>query len=255
MKILMVGAGSMSESLVKGWIDSGISPQSITMTNRADRSRLVTLADQYGVQTTTDEQIEQFDIVVLAMQPEGVLDYVSQKTWTNQLVISVAAHITPTEIETATSCGAVSAMPNTPVAFRTGMTGLWFGERLSESNRKQSIELFERVGETVETDGATMPYLMAAAGCSPAFFYEIVGAMTPVLTGAGFDEQAARRIIAQAMKGSAEVLLHEDRPTAALIDDVAAPGGPTDRGVHVLREHHLSQAMYAALMESAREES
>lgn len=254
MKILMVGAGSMSESLVKGWLDSGISPQTITMTNRTDRTRLFALAEQYGVRTTAEEQVEQFDVVVLAMQPDGVLDYIQQQTWTDQLVVSVAAHITPADIEAHVSCGAVCAMPNTPVAFRTGMTGLWFGDLISEQKRQQATALFKRVGQTVETNATTMPYLMAAAGCSPAFFYEIVGAMTPVLTKAGFNESAARRIIAQAMKGSAELLLHEERPTAELIQDVAAPGGPTDRGVHVLREHQLSEAMHAALMESARED-
>ena len=255
MNILMVGAGSMSESLVKGWLDSGISPQTITMTNRADRSRLFALAEQYGVRTTTKEQVNQFDVVVLAMQPDGVLDYIKRQTFTDQLVVSVAAHITPAEIEAHISCGAVCAMPNTPVAFRTGMTGLWFGDLVSDEKRQQATALFERVGETVETDAVTMPYLMAAAGCSPAFFYEIVGAMTPVLTKAGFDASSARRIIAQAMKGSAELLLHEERPTEELIKDVAAPGGPTDRGVGVLREHDLAQAMYEALMESAREKN
>lgn len=253
MNILMVGAGSMSESLVKGWIDSGIAPESITMTNRADRKRLSELANEHGVQIIEEENIESFDIVVLAMQPDGVLEYVESHEWTNQLLVSVAAHITPDEIEQISGCGAVCAMPNTPVAFRTGMTGLWFGHQVVMEHKQLAKELFLRVGEVVETDETTMPFLMAAAGCSPAFFYEIVGAMTPVLTEAGFETQQARRIIAQAMKGSAELLLQDDRPTEALIDDVAAEGGPTDRGVQVLRTHELKKIMRAALSESARE--
>ena len=85
MNILMVGAGSMSESLVKGWIDSGIAPESITMTNRADRKRLSELANEHGVQIIEEENIESFDIVVLAMQPDGVLEYVERHEWTNQI--------------------------------------------------------------------------------------------------------------------------------------------------------------------------
>ncbi|WP_214848284.1 pyrroline-5-carboxylate reductase dimerization domain-containing protein [Exiguobacterium sp. s193] len=253
MTILMVGAGSMSESLVKGWIASGIIPQTITMTNRADRGRLSELAERYGVQIIEDENVESFDIVILAMQPDGVLPYVKSQTWTKQIIISVAAHITPDEIENLSGCGAICAMPNTPVAFRTGMTGLWFGQHVSTGQKEEAKALFQRVGEVAETDEATMPFLMAAAGCSPAFFYEIVGAMTPVLAEAGFEAQQARRIIAQAMKGSAELLLQDDRPTEALIDDVAAEGGPTARGVQVLRTHELDKIMRAALSESARE--
>ncbi|MCT4783723.1 MULTISPECIES: pyrroline-5-carboxylate reductase family protein [Exiguobacterium] len=254
MKLLMIGAGSMSEALVRGWIDSGLSPETITMTNRSDRARLDQLHNELGVQVVEDEDVNAYDIVVLAMQPDGVLPYVRSKTWHAPLLISVAAHIEPAELEAASGLPAVCAMPNTPVAFRDGMTGLWFGPETDEVVRATATALFERVGRTAVTDAKTMSAFMAAAGCSPAFFYEIVGSMTPVLTDAGFDETTARQIVAQAMKGSAELLLNETRPTDALISDVAAPGGPTDRGVGVLRDRNLSDVMSAALRESAKED-
>lgn len=78
--------------------------------------------------------------------------------------------------------------------------------------------------------------------------------MTPVLTDVGYDELTARQIVAQAMKGSAELLSHETRETNELIGDVAAPGGPTDRGVGVLRERNLADVMASALRESAKED-
>jgi pyrroline-5-carboxylate reductase len=134
------------------------------------------------------------------------------------------------------------------------MTGLWFGPETDEADRAKATSLFERVGRTAVTDAKTMSAFMAAAGCSPAFFYEIVGAMTPVLTDVGYDEQTARQIVAQAMKGSAELLSHETRKTNELIADVAAPGGPTDRGVGVLRERNLADVMASALRESAKED-
>ncbi|MFO7176825.1 NAD(P)-binding domain-containing protein, partial [Enterococcus faecium] len=75
-QLLMVGAGSMSEALVRGWIDSGIEPTHITMTNRSDRERLLFLQDELGVQIVEDENVNDYDIVVLAMQPDGVMPYV-----------------------------------------------------------------------------------------------------------------------------------------------------------------------------------
>lgn len=252
--ILMVGAGSMSEALVRGWIDAGIDPQSITMTNRRDVARLNQLHDELGVTVVSSEDVSLYDIVILAMQPDGVLDYVRAHAWSHQLLISVAAHIEPTDIERVAGIAAVCAMPNTPVAYRQGMTGLWFGPMTSASQRADVTTLFNRVGRTAVTDASTMPAFMAAAGCSPAFFYEIVGAMTPVLKEAGFDATTARQIVAQAMKGSAELLLHETRETEELIADVAAPNGPTDRGVQTLRNRGLANVMEAALRESARDD-
>lgn len=254
MNILMVGAGSMSESLVRGWLASGLSPEQITMTNRSDRARLMELQSELGVHIVDEEDVNAYDIVVLAMQPDGVIPYVQAKTWSSPLLVSVAAHIEPSELEEASGLPAVCAMPNTPVAYRSGMTGLWFGPETDDTVRDTATALFERVGRTAVTDAKTMSAFMAAAGCSPAFFYEIVGSMTPVLTDAGFDEATARQIVAQAMKGSAELLLHETRPTNDLIADVAAPDGPTDRGVSVLRSRDLADVMASALRESAKEE-
>jgi pyrroline-5-carboxylate reductase len=253
-QLLMVGAGSMSEALVRGWIDSGIEPTNITMTNRSDRERLLALQDELGVHIVEEENVNDYEIVVLAMQPDGVIPYVESKEWNTPLLVSVAAHIEPSQLEEASGLPAVCAMPNTPVAYRSGMTGLWFGPETDETDRTKATALFERVGRTAITDAKTMSAFMAAAGCSPAFFYEIVGAMTPVLTDVGYDEATARQIVAQAMKGSAELLSHETRDTNELIADVAAPGGPTDRGVGVLRDRNLADVMSSALRESAKED-
>ncbi|MFN3366810.1 MAG: NAD(P)-binding domain-containing protein, partial [Exiguobacterium mexicanum] len=57
MNILMVGAGSMSESLVRGWLASGLSPEQITMTNRSDRTRLTELHTELGVQIVDEEDV------------------------------------------------------------------------------------------------------------------------------------------------------------------------------------------------------
>lgn len=253
MKLLVVGAGAMSESLVKGWVASGFAQEDITMTNRSGGTRLTEVAMRHGVQTIEQEDVTLYDLVILGMQPDGVLDYVANQQWTNQTIVSIAAHITPDEIEQVTGRPTVAAMPNTPVAHRLGMTGLWFGSHVGEEERSIVEALFERVGEIAEANESTMPAFMAAAGCSPAFFYEIVAGMVPVLVDAGFEAGNARRIVAQAMKGSAEILMQSDESTNRLIADVAAPGGPTDRGVQVLREHHLFDTMQAALRESARE--
>jgi len=253
MKLLVVGAGAMSEALVQGWVASGFAREDITMTNRSGGTRLTEVAARHGVQTVEQEDVTLYDIVMLGMQPGGVLDYVASQQWTNQTIVSIAAHITPNEIEQLAKCPTVAAMPNTPVSHCLGMTGLWFGSRVNEENRSVVEALFERVGEIAEANEATMPAFMAAAGCSPAFFYEIVAGMVPVLTDAGFDSGNARRIVAQAMKGSAEILMRSEASTDRLIADVAAPGGPTDRGAQVLRERHLFETMQAALRESARE--
>jgi len=147
MKLLVVGAGAMSEALVQGWVASGFKREDITMTNRSGGARLTEVAARHGIQTVEQEDVSLYDVVMLGMQPDGVLAYVANQQWTHQTIVSIAAHITPDEIERLTERPTVAVMPNTPVAHRLGMTGLWFGSRVNEEIRSVVEALFERVGE------------------------------------------------------------------------------------------------------------
>ncbi len=56
-KILFIGAGSMAEALMQGWIKQKVfTPQEIYVTNRSDKERLHFLHETYGVHCVFDAE-------------------------------------------------------------------------------------------------------------------------------------------------------------------------------------------------------
>jgi len=74
-KILFIGAGSMAEALIQGWIKQKVfSPQEIYVTNRSDKERLQFLQETYGIHYIFDHAIyQQADLIILAMKPKDAV--------------------------------------------------------------------------------------------------------------------------------------------------------------------------------------
>src|SRR5690606_6444421 len=94
MKIVCVGAGSMAESMIHGWINKRImKPEEISVTNRSDQDRLEFLQDEYGVNIVDEDKTELKDahFILLAMKPKDVaaaLEGIKKKLTGNTVIIS-----------------------------------------------------------------------------------------------------------------------------------------------------------------------
>jgi pyrroline-5-carboxylate reductase len=72
------------------------------------------------------------------------------------------------------------------------------------------------------------------AGCSVGFFAPTLMGISAGAVAAGLDEKMALRMAAQAMKGTAEMILKAGEDPKELMDKVATPGGCTERGLETL---------------------
>ena len=69
-KILFIGAGSMAEAMISGFVQSEkISPKQIIVTNRTNEKRLSELESKYGVIGLTQNQLSltEIDIFIFAL--------------------------------------------------------------------------------------------------------------------------------------------------------------------------------------------
>ena len=94
-----------------------------------------------------------------------------------------------------------------------------------------------------------MNKVIAVNGSSPAYVYLFAKAMADWAVLNGFDAQIARQLVAQTLKGAAEMILKSEVPLDDLIKAVCSPGGTTIEAVKVFNESDfcdvVSQAMDA----------
>lgn len=251
MKLGFIGFGNMAEAIMGGVIANDfVKPEDIIISRR-DVSKLEAAKEKYGVNITPNnvEVVEQSDILVLCVKPQmlqGVIDEIKPTVKSSQLVISIAAGKTLMWLENAfgKTVKLVRTMPNTPALVGEGCTGLCFSEGISDGEKRYAIDLFGCVGKADEVAEQLMDVVGGVSGSSPAFVFMFMEAMADAAVANGMPRKQAYEFAAQAVMGSAKLMLETGKHPGELKDMVCSPGGTTIQGVRILEE----QGMRASVM-------
>jgi len=95
----------------------------------------------------------------------------------------------------------------------------------------------------------------SVSGSSPAFVFMLIEAMADGAVLEGMPRDMAMRFAAQAVKGSAALVLATGKHPGELKDMVCSPGGTTIEGVRVLEENAFRGTVMQAVMEAAEKSS
>ncbi len=253
-KIAILGAGNMGEALAKGLLRAGkIPPEFLTCTDaRAERREEI--HKRYGVQVTGDNHAAaaQADIVVLAVKPqviEALLDEIAPAVDAKKLVISIAAGVPIAALARKLGAGVriVRTMPNTPALVGAGATALARGPHATDGDLEQALALFEAVGVAVVVEEHHLDAVTGLSGSGPAFVFMAIEALADGGVKVGLARPVAMALAAQAVMGSAKLVLETGEHPGRLKDQVTSPGGTSIAGVHALEQHGFRAALIAAV--------
>lgn len=258
MKIGFTGCGNMASAMIGGILKKGIfTKEEIIVSNLTEegsrRSR-----DKLGVVTTMDNRqvAERAKIVVLAVKPqfyEEVLDEIKDVLTEEHILVGIAPGKTLSWLEE--KCGKplkiVRLMPNTPAQVGEGMTGVCFNDRVSEEEKQEICAITDSFGCTEVVPERLMEGLSAVTGCSPAYVFMFLEAMADAAVHQGMPRKQAYRLAAQAVLGSAKMLLETEMHPGELKDMVCSPAGSTIEGVRMLEKSGFRSAVFEALCAAA----
>ena len=160
-----------------------------------------------------------------------------------KLLISILAGVPVSQISDTIygdisnrTCRVVRALPNTASLIRESMTVI----ETSNPPLPQPLDamvswMFNRVGRVVHLPQTSMDAATALCGSSPAFFALVLEAMADGAVAMGVPRAEAQLMAAQAMKGSAGLVLNGEHP-AIVREKISTPGGCTIGGLLVLEE-------------------
>lgn len=257
-KLAVIGAGSMAEALISGIVEKKLMNQEkIWVTNRSNREKLHALQEKYGVQTTYDmtQMLMDVNVVILAMKPKDVVTAVTQiKPYLkeNVLLISLLAGISTKSIETISekSIPIVRAMPNTSAAIGQSATALAVNSIVSEQQKSMVKKMFDTVGLTVFVEEAQLNAVTGLSGSGPAYIYYLIEAMEKSAVEIGLESDLAKQLIVQTLIGAAGMVAHSSKPPMQLRQEVTSPGGTTEAGLKILREHQVQEAFIHCIKEA-----
>ncbi|CAF9916710.1 MAG: delta 1-pyrroline-5-carboxylate reductase [Alectoria fallacina] len=144
-------------------------------------------------------------------------------------------------------CHIVHAMPNTASSVRQSATILSTADiPLPPEMEASAMWVFESVGTVTRVASSAMNAASVAAAATPAFFALALEGAVRGATAEGVDGEDAVRMIAQAMKGTAEMALKGLSPSK-IKEMVTTPNGCTARGVEILEAGSVEETFSGAV--------
>jgi pyrroline-5-carboxylate reductase len=255
----IIGAGVMGETLLSGLIRAG-RPVSELLVGEKRPERVSELEERYAVSVVSNlDATKRADTIALVVKPQdmdSLLEEIGPAVRPGQLVVSLAAGITTSFLESRlpTGVAVVRVMPNTPALVDEGMAAIAPGSHCDDEHLAIAEELLGSTGRVLRVPEKQMDAVTAISGTGPAYVFFVVESMIEAGVHLGLPRATATELVVQTLVGSAKMLRETGSHPVVLREQVTSPGGTTAAALREL-EIHKVRAAFLAAMEAARDRS
>lgn len=253
MKIGFIGCGNMGSAMIGGILKNGVFEKNEIIVSNLTEEGSRRSREKLGVVTTLDncEVVKNANIVILAVKPqfyEEVIGEIKNFLTPQHMIVGIAPGKTLAWLEEKCEqpLKVVRLMPNTPAQVGAGMTGACVNDRVTEEDLDQILAITNSFGRTEVVPERLMDAVSAVSGCSPAYVFMFIEAMADAAVADGMPRAQAYKFAAQAVLGSAKMVLETGKHPGELKDAVCSPGGTTIEAVATLEKAGLRNAVIEA---------
>lgn len=253
-KIGFIGSGNMGGAMIGGIIKAALTKKENIYVSDINEASLERVKETYGVNVTTDnaQLASVCDILILAVKPflypvviAGIKDVVKQDV----IIVVIAAGQSSKVVQDlfGRDIKIVKTMPNTPALVGEGMAAIAPCKNVTKEETAEIVEIFNSFGKSEIVAEHLMDAVTAVSGSSPAYVYMFIEAMADAAVVEGMPRDAAYKFAAQAVLGSAQMVLETGKHPGELKDMVCSPGGTTIAAVAKLEETGFRNSVMQAM--------
>ena len=253
MKLGFIGTGNMAGAIMGGIIQKGIfRPEQIIGADISEAGRRKA-KETYGIEVTEDNRkAAAAGVLILSVKPQFYADAIAEIRdciRDDQLVITIAPGKTLSWLEEqfGKRVKIVRTMPNTPALVGEGMTAACVNQYVTEEEKAYALKILDSFGKVELVPEHLIDAVVAVSGSSPAYVFMFIEAMADAAVAEGMPRTQAYEFAAQAVYGSAKMVLETGKHPGELKDMVCSPAGTTIEAVRVLEERGFRSAVMEAM--------
>ncbi|MBE5884656.1 MAG: pyrroline-5-carboxylate reductase [Lachnospiraceae bacterium] len=262
MKIGFIGLGNMATAMIGGMLQKKmVEPQNVIGADAlADARDKIKSKFNILIAENNAEVAREADVLFLAVKPiflPQVIADIKEVINSQTLVVSIAAGRNLQFYQNEfgrEDLKIIRCMPNTPALVLEGCTGVCSNDNVTAEEMEQVLALLRSFGVASVVPERLMDVVVGVSGSSPAYVFMFIEAMADEAVAEGMPRKQAYEFAAQAVLGSAKMVLETGMHPGELKDMVCSPGGTTIQAVKVLEETGLRAAVMDA-MEACIEKS
>lgn len=259
MKFGIIGAGNMGGAIARGLAKSAkIQAKDIIVSDLSDVCLQSVKASCKDIECCQDNcRAAMADIVLLAVKPwlvDLVLKEIADCLNEKKMLIVVAAGVSFEQIykslpEDLAGMPCYRLIPNTAITEKESMN-LFAAINTSKEQNEFIFNVFGELGTCMLLNEDKMAAATSLTSCGIAYALRYVRASVQAAVEMGFRPAEAQAMVAQTMKGAAELLLNNETSAENEIDKVTTPSGITIKGLNELEANGFSNAIIKGLKAS-----
>ena len=257
-KLGCIGCGNMATAILNGVVKSQyVNGAEICVFDTCEE-KANELKVSLGVEvlTSATEVAEKAQVVVLAVKPQVFPEVLPQikdaLSENNNALVSIGAGKTISYLCSflESNTPVIRVMPNINAKVGASMSAVCKNDKVTYALLEFVKGLCQSFGDVIELPESQFSIFSVIAACSPAYTFMFIDSMARGAEKNGLKREDALKISAQAVLGSAKMMLESDDSPWALINSVCSPGGTTIEGVATLQNEEFDKAVMDAVQAS-----
>ena len=256
MRIAIIGTGNMGGSIARGLAKGTIIPASDIIVSNPSQGKLDELQKEFpALQVTNDNQeaVTGADMIIFSVKPWLMKPVVKElKLKSKQILVSVAAGIPFEELAHYVADKEMTMfrlIPNTAISELESMT-LIASRNASKEQESLLLDIFNQMGLAMLIPEEKFAAATSMTSCGIAYVLKYIQAAMQAGIELGICPKDGMRMVAQSVKGAAELILNNDTHPSVEVDKVCTPGGITIKGINELEHEGFTSAVIKAIKKS-----
>lgn len=243
-RVLIYGTGTIGSGIAKI-----IAKKTKPLLYDRDFQKAEGFAKEFSCQAvkTKEEALAQSELIILCVKPQDLNQTALElrgRLKKEQVIVSVLAGVSIEKLQGAFGTNKIIRTTlNLPSLYANGLIGLVAHEATTEWERHQTEQIFKKMGHVIWLNEGRIDALTALAGSGPAFILVFYEAMVEAGIALGIPVELGRKIAAETLSGTVEMIKQSKKHPGDLRWQIASPGGCTIAGLKQLEDEALRSAV------------
>ena len=258
-KIAVIGFGNIAKAIITPLFDKKLlNPKDVyCLVNTKKSLENIRKNYKYDVNifqanSKGSEIIWDCKVKLLSVKPQQLKNIIELEKNKNNLLVSILAGVSLEKlIKKFPNHKCVRVVTNIPITIGKGLTGISWGDEITEDQKQFIKRLFENSSKIYEFPEDLLDIFLSLTSSGPAIIALIIEALSDGGLSGGLQKRLSEELVVEMILGTVSLIKETNLTTAELKNMVTSPGGTTISALRVLENRSLRSALIEAVVSAS----
>ena len=258
-KIAVIGFGNIAKAIITPLFDKKLlNPKDVyCLVNTKKSLENIRKNYKYDINifqanSKGSEIIWDCKVKLLSVKPQQLKNIIELEKNKNNLLVSILAGVSLEKlIKKFPNHKCVRVVTNIPITIGKGLTGISWGDEITDDQKQFIKRLFENSSRIYEIPEELLDIFLAVTSSGPAIIALIIEALSDGGLSGGLQKKLSEELVTEMILGTVSLIKETNLTTAELKNMVTSPGGTTISALRVLENRSLRSSLIEAVVSAS----